>query len=55
METEFPGRFKRLFAWPLWSGQGSNTNKDPRHVSVGNDIDCKNKQYIILHLFLTSG
>lgn len=32
METEFPSRFKRLFAGPLWSGQGKNAVKDPQKV-----------------------
>ncbi len=30
METEFPGRFKRLFSGPLWSGQGKDVCKDPK-------------------------
>ena len=32
METEFPSRFKRLFAGPMWSGQGKDVTKDPKDV-----------------------
>ena len=27
METEFPSRFKRLFAGPMWNGQGNNVTR----------------------------
>ena len=32
METEFPSRFKRLFAGPMWNGHGNNVTKDPKNV-----------------------
>jgi hypothetical protein len=32
MQTKFPGRFKRLFAGALWSGQGKDACKDPKTV-----------------------
>lgn len=32
MMTEFPGRFMRLFAGPMWSGQPCENRQDPRKV-----------------------
>ena len=32
MVTEFPGRFMRLFAGPMWSGQSCENRQDPRKV-----------------------
>ena len=34
MCTEFPGRFMRLFAGPMWSGQPIESRQDPRTVNM---------------------
>ena len=34
MTTEFPGRFMRLFAGPMWSGQSVENRQNPQKVRI---------------------
>jgi len=38
MATEFPGRFQKLFAGPMWSGLDQSDVKNPLKVSMANNV-----------------